>query len=168
MTRGYYPEVAKLFAGRANCYLFATSAASGDPRLLAELSDYFVMMPLKFEVIHFNNGMHGWKYSETAYADALPALAEELTAKGQGAKLVWATTTPVRTGDPNGATNERIDDRNLRAINTMKRFHIANDDQHALMLVHADLHSDNVHYTDAGSKLQAQQVTQIISKMMSK
>ena|SRR5690242_14183206 len=58
ITRGYYPEVAKLLAGRANCYLFATSAASGDPRLIHQVGDYFAMMPIKFAVVHFNNGMH--------------------------------------------------------------------------------------------------------------
>lgn len=33
ITRGYYPEVTQKLAGRANCYLFATSAASGDPAI---------------------------------------------------------------------------------------------------------------------------------------
>ena len=34
-------EVAKLLAGRANCYLFGTSAASGDPRLDAQVKESF-------------------------------------------------------------------------------------------------------------------------------
>ncbi|WP_348268727.1 SGNH/GDSL hydrolase family protein [Edaphobacter paludis] len=167
ITRGYYPEVTKLLAGRANCYLFATSAASGDPRLIQQVDDYFAMMPLKFAVIHFNNGMHGWKYTEAAYGSSLPKLVEALQAKSNGAKLVWATTTPVHTADSGGATNPRIDQRNAESLRTMQRFHIPIDDQHALMAAHDDLHNGSVHYTEAGSAAQAKQVQQIIEKLLS-
>ncbi|GGG81937.1 SGNH/GDSL hydrolase family protein [Edaphobacter dinghuensis] len=166
ITRGYYPEVAKLLTGRANCYLFATSAASGDPRLIHQIDDYFAMIPLKFAVIHFNNGMHGWKYTEAAYGSALPQMVEALRAKSHGAKLVWATTTPVHAADSGGATNPRIDQRNAESLRTMQRFHIPIDDQHALMAAHDDLHNGDVHYTEAGSAVQAQQVQQIIEKML--
>lgn len=166
ITRGYYPEVTKLLAGRANCYLFATSAASGDPRLIHQIDDYFAMMPLKFAVVHFNNGMHGWKYTEPAYGNALPQMVEALRAKSRGAKLVWATTTPVHAADSGGATNARIDERNAESLRTMQRFHIPIDDQHALMTAHDDLHNGNVHYTAAGSAVQAKQVQQIIEKLL--
>jgi len=166
ITRGYYPEVTKLLAGRANCYLFATSAASGDPRLIHQVDDYFRMMPLKFAVIHFNNGMHGWKYTEATYSSSLPQLVETLQAKSHGAKLVWATTTPVHTTDSGGATNPRIDERNVESLRTMQRFHIPIDDQHALMVAHDDLHNGSVHYTEAGSAVQAKQVQQIIEKLL--
>jgi len=166
ITRGYYLEVTKLLAGRANCYLFATSAASGDPRLIHQIDDYFAMMPLKFAVIHFNNGMHGWKYTESAYGSALPQLVEVLQARSHGARLVWATTTPVHEDDPSGATNPRIDQRNAESLHTMQRFHIPIDDQHALMAAHDNLHNGSVHYTEAGSAVQAKQVQQIIEKLL--
>lgn len=166
ITRGYYPEVAKLLAGRANCYLFATSAASGDPRLIHQIGDYFAMMPLKFAVIHFNNGMHGWKYTEAAYGSSLPQMVEALRAKSHGAKLVWATTTPVHAADSGGATNPRIDQRNAESLRTMQRFHIPIDDQHTLMAAHDDLHNGSVHYTEAGSAVQAKQVQEIIEKLL--
>lgn len=166
ITRGYYPEVAKLLDGRANCYLFATSAASGDPRLISQINDYFAMMPIKFAVIHFNNGMHGWKYTEAAYGSALPQLVETLKAKSHGAKLVWATTTPVHAADVSGATNQRIDERNAESIRTMQHFHIPVDDQHRLMSAHDNLHNGSVHYTEAGSAVQAEQVQQTIEKLL--
>ena len=166
ITRGYYPEVTKLLAGHANCYLFATSAASGDPRLIRQVDDYFAMMPIKFAVIHFNNGMHGWKYTEPAYGSSLPQLVEALQAKSQGAKLVWATTTPVHAANSGGATNPRIDERNTASLGTMQRFRIPIDDQHALMAAHDDLHNGSVHYTEAGSAVQAKQVQQIIEKLL--
>src|ERR1700755_3237232 len=43
ITRGYYPEVVKKLQGKANCYLFATSAAAGDPRLPQQLDELFAL-----------------------------------------------------------------------------------------------------------------------------
>ena len=166
ITRGYYPEVAKLLAGRANCYLFATSASAGDPRLISQVDDYFSMMQVRFSVVHFNNGMHGWGYTDASYADGLPGLVETLRAKWDGAKLVWATTTPVHASDASGATNARIDTRNAGALATMLRFHVPVDDQHALMEAHDDLHNGVVHYTKAGSAVQAAQVTRTIEGLL--
>jgi len=166
ITRGYYPEVAKLLAGRANCYLFATSAASGDPRLISQVDDYFRMMPLHFAVVHFNNGMHGWGYTDTAYGNGLPRLVATLKAKSDGAKLLWATTTPVHASDASGATNARIDKRNAKALAVVRRFHIPIDDQHALMATHDDLHNGDVHYTGAGSAVQAAQVARTIEGLL--
>jgi hypothetical protein len=166
ITRGYYPEVEKLLAGRANCYLFATSAASGDPRLDVQVEDYFRMVPLHFAVIHLNNGMHGWGYTDAAYGASLPALVETLRAASHGANLIWATTTPVHASDASGATNVRIDKRNADSLATMRRFHIPIDDQHALMDAHDDLHNGNVHYTKDGSEVQAAQVANAIEKLL--
>jgi hypothetical protein len=49
----------------------------------------------------------------------------------------------------------------------MKRAHISIDDQEALMLQHQDLHQDDVHFTPAGSAIQAQQVAQTILQALS-
>ena len=49
-----------------------------------------------FDVIHFNNGMHGWGYTEEEYTKHFPDLIDTLKKGARGAKLIWATTTPVR------------------------------------------------------------------------
>lgn len=166
ITRAYYPKVAKLLNGRANCYLFATSAASGDPRLSSQIRNYFAMMHLRFAVIHFNNGMHGWGYTDSAYAAGLPGLVETLRAEAPSAKLLWASTTPVHARDSSGATNARIDKRNAAALSVMRRFHIPLDDQHGLMSRHDNLHNGNVHYSARGSTLQAKQAVRLIEMLL--
>ncbi|HKO25048.1 MAG TPA: SGNH/GDSL hydrolase family protein, partial [Chloroflexota bacterium] len=169
ITRGYYPEVSASLKGVANVYLFATSACSGDPRLPEQVRGYFKMMGLPFAVVHFNNGMHGWGYTEQQYAAGLPEMLAALKAGVPNARLIWATTTPVRKETlPSGASNARIDARNKLAAATMSREHIATDDQHQLMLQHSDLHSDDVHYTAAGSTLQAEQVAAQIRPFLPK
>ena len=162
ITRAYFPDVSSLMDGRSNVYLFATSASAGDPRLLKQLDDYFAMEPLFFSVIHFNIGMHGWGYSDTAYAGALPGVVHLLQKESPRSKLIWSSTTPVRKETEAGASNERIDARNAAALAVMQHAAIAVDDQHALMLAHDDLHADDVHYKPEGSRIQAGKVAQMV------
>ncbi|HEU4636682.1 MAG TPA: SGNH/GDSL hydrolase family protein [Edaphobacter sp.] len=167
ITRAYYPETSHLLAGKANCYLFATSASSGDHRLLKQISDLADIVPANFAVIHFNNGMHGWGYTEQQYGQGLPSFLVAVRKLSPSATLIWANTTPVRKPTSAGATNERVHQRNELAMAVMKRAHVTIDDQEALMLQHQDLHQDDVHFTPAGSAIQAQQVAKYILDALS-
>jgi len=165
ITRAYFPEVAKRLAGKANVYLFATSCSSGDPRLNQQLHLYFETAPA-FRAIHFNNGMHGWDYSETAFAAGLPGMIRELKKERRGSLLIWSTITGVRKDNSQGATNARIDARNAAALALMKRDGIPVDDQHALMESHQDLHLDDVHFNDRGSDLEGDQAAASIESAL--
>lgn len=165
ITRAYYEETSRLLAGHANCYLFATSASSGDPRLPKQIADFWTIAP-SFALIHFNNGMHGWGYTEPQYAEGLPSLVSTLRRLAPQAVLIWANTTPVRKPTVSGASNARIDARNQLALTLIHQQHIPIDDQNALMLQHQDLHQDDVHFSPAGSAIQAQQVTESILKLL--
>jgi beta-glucosidase len=165
ITRAYFPTVAKRLAGKANVYLFATSCSSGDPRLAQQLRLYFETAP-SFRVIHFNNGMHGWDLSETAFAAGLPGMIDELRKERPGSRLIWATITPVRKDDPFGAANARIDARNAAALAVMKQNGIPIDDQHALMQGHEDLHLDDVHFNEKGSEMEGDQAAESVEAVL--
>lgn len=169
ITRGYYPATVQQLSGFANVYLFATSASSGDPRLPRQLHDYFSMMGLSFAVIHFNNGMHGSGYTEQQYAAGLPNMIGVLHVESPRAMLVWANTTPMRYDSSKGElTNARIDERNRLAAAYMGHEDIPTDEQHALMLKHDELHSDDVHFVPAGSAIQALQAAARIREALAK
>ena len=167
ITRNYYPEVQRRLAGTANVYLLATSASVGDPRLLRELTDYSTAEPVRFSVVHFNNGMHGWAYSEVEYRDAFSSFIAAVRAITPQAALAWASTTPVKENSEPGPTNARIDSRNAIALTLIKSNGIALDDQHGLMAQHSDLYLDGVHYGDKGSELQGKQAAEAIRKLLS-
>src|SRR6478736_2357019 len=57
IVRDYYPEVEKQLAGKAFVGRLATSRFVTDPVLLKEIK--MVLSGTQFEVIQFNNGMHG-------------------------------------------------------------------------------------------------------------
>src|SRR6266567_2664608 len=115
ITRNYFPAVRQALEGKANVYLFASSACAGDPLLNAQLSEFFHMEGVPFQVIHFNNGMHGWGYTEAEYGSGVAELIRTLKSHAHEAALIWANTTPVRKDNSDGATNARIQERNTIA-----------------------------------------------------
>lgn len=166
ITRAYYKVVAEGLAGKANCYYFATSASIGDERLPHQLAAYFAMMGMHWDVVHFNNGMHGWGYTEQEYERYFPEMIAAVKAGAPGAKLVWATTTPVRKDKDGGASNTRIGERNRIAAQIISKQGILVDDQHSLMEGHQEMHSDDVHFTPEGSALQGKQVSASVERLL--
>src|ERR1043166_8573911 len=78
IAREYYPEVEKRLSGKAFVARLATSRFAADSVLLKEIE--LVLDQAKFDVIHFNNGMHGWQHSEAEYEKALPRLVKTIRA----------------------------------------------------------------------------------------
>ncbi len=168
ITRNYYPTVERQLADKANVYLMATSASIGDPRLPAQIADFSTMEAVHFSIIHFNNGMHGWDYSEAQYKGAFPSFIKAIHAIAPTAKLIWATTTPVKVDAVPGATNARVEARNAIAKVAVEASGIPIDDQHELMMHHRDSYEDTVHFNTAGAKIQGNQVVASIQSVLHK
>src|SRR5881394_3655599 len=118
IARDYYPEVEKRLAGKAFVARLATSRFVADPVLLKEID--LVLDGTKFDVIHFNNGMHGWQHSEEAYRKAFPKLIKTIRAHAPKSKLIWATTTPLRDGkDLTYHTKAEYSDERIAARNAL-------------------------------------------------
>lgn len=163
LSRNYFPQVTKDLAGVANVYLMASSTSVGDPRLPRQIREFAAMEHVPFRIVHFNNGMHGWDYTEAQYKATFPEFlrtVQSLVGKHSG--LIWATTTPVKPKAFNGATNDRVDARNAIARSFIDAARIAVDDQHALMMRHQDLYQDTVHFNTAGSNLMGDQAAAAI------
>src|SRR2546426_6470056 len=170
ITRGYYPEVEKRLAGKAFVARLATSRFVADSVLLKEIA--LVLGGTKFDVIHFNNGMHGWQYSEAEYRKAFPQFLAAIRAHAPQAKLIWATTTPLRDGkavtyDTRAEnSDERVDARNAIAAEIVTAQKIPIDNLNAAMRGHPEYHSDDVHFNTQGVQIQAAQVSAQIEKLL--
>lgn len=132
----------------------------------------------KWDVIHFNFGLHDLKHLDEAgrpvdppagqwqipideYAENLELITKKL--KGTGADVIFATTTPV----PEGATWRLPGDDvkyNNVAKKIMKRHGIPINDLHdyALPLLTIIQQPKNVHFTPEGSESLARQVAEHI------
>lgn len=158
ITRNYFPQVTKDLQGVANVYLMASSTSVGDPRLPHQIAEFAKLEDVHFRVVHFNNGMHGWGYTEAQFKAEFPRLiAAARTLVGKDGSLVWANITPVKDDATSGATNPRIDARNAIALDLVQAKDIPVDDQHALMMKHLDLYDDSVHFNPAGAGIMGDQ-----------
>jgi hypothetical protein len=165
ITRNYFPEVQRQLAGIANVYLFASSICVGDPRLENQLAEFVRMEGVRFKVIHFNNGLHGWDYSEDDYRKAFPAYLKAVRAMSPRAALIWTSSTPMKS-PPSGASNARVETRNSIALKFILPSHIVVDDQYMLMLKHQDLYQDGVHFNETGSNIQGKQAADLIRTLL--
>ena len=169
LSRNYFPQVTKDLTGVANVYLMASSTSVGDPRLPGEIREFTAMEHVAFRIVHFNNGMHGWDYTEAQYKAAFPEFlrtVRSLVTKNDA--LIWANITPVKPQAFNGATNDRVDARNTIARSFIDAAHIPIDDQHGLMMQHQNLYQDTVHFNAAGSNLMGDQAAATIRKQLAK
>jgi lysophospholipase L1-like esterase len=167
ITRDYYPGVEKRLEGKAYVARLSTSRFASDPVLRQEIA--LVLDNTKFDIIHFNNGMHGWQHSEEEYREAFPKIVETIRSHAPRAKLICATTTPLKESkpaNPSQASDERIAARNAIALECIKAQGIAVDDLNAPMLGHPDYHSDNVHFNNQGIQIQAAQVAAHIEPLL--
>ena len=168
ITRGYYKTVEDKLKGKAVVCRLATSKSLGDPGLLDEVK--LALGQAKFDVVHFNNGMHGWGYTEDEYAKAIPDLVATIRKGAPGARLVWASTTPVRVNgkvDQLDPKTDRVKARNTAAAEVMAKEKIATNDLFALVADKPELFSnDGIHLNAKGSASMGEQVAVQVTKLL--
>ena len=161
ITGGYGPKVADELKGKASVARLTTSKSIGDPALLAEVA--LVLDQCRFDVVHFNNGLHGWGYSEAEYEKSFPELVAAIRKHAPKAKLIWATITPMRQAgklDVIAEGAKRVQARNKIAAGIVAKEEIAVDDLYGLVKDHSEYWSpDGVHFSGKGVAVQAEQVT---------
>lgn len=131
----------------------------------------------KWDVIHFNWGLHDLKYMEDGnhqvpleqYKKNLTQLVKIL--KSTPAKLIWCSTTPVPEGDvsPKRVPGD-VADYNAAAKQIMAENKIPIDDLYAYALPRLKEIQQpvNVHFTGEGSKTLARQVVKSIKAALDK
>ena len=176
---GYTLAVREQLKGKANVHRVLTNCGPtirGIEQIDRWLGDQ------KWDVIHFNWGLHDLKYMGPKgenladpkdaksrqqvpideYEKHLQTLVARL--KKTGAKLIWCSTTPV----PEGAAGRVVGDAvkyNQVAARVMQENDVAIDDLYAFaqpQLAKIQLKA-NVHFSPAGSKILAGQVAKSIS-----
>jgi lysophospholipase L1-like esterase len=168
ITRGYYKPVEDALKGKAVVCRLTTSKSLGDPALLDEVK--LVLGQAKFDVVHFNNGMHGWGYTEDEYARAIPDPVATVRKGAPGAKLVWASTTPVQVaGKPDqlDPKTERVKARNKVAAEAMAKEKIPVIDLYGLVVDKPEWFSpDGVHLTAKGSAAMGERIAGEVLKLL--
>ncbi|MBL9160938.1 MAG: exo-alpha-sialidase [Verrucomicrobiales bacterium] len=162
---GYTLPVREALKGKANVHRPPTNCSSTG-NALNHLDSW--LGKGKWDVIHFNFGLHDAKLPPEGVRHAPPAVYEknlrEVVKRLQatGAALIWATTTPVPNGGFISPTRRfgNIDEYNAIARKVMEESGVAIDDLNAAITPHlATMQRPNdVHYTSEGSAILAQEV----------
>ena len=94
ITQSIRGKVEKALAGQANVTYWISSYGIARPEYGALLE--IVLRTHRYDVIHFNNGLHLCGTTEANYGDCLEKSLELVRKLQPQAKLVWSTCTPLR------------------------------------------------------------------------
>lgn len=160
VSRGYTLAARQALAGKANVHRAPENCgptANGLKKLDVWLGDK------KWDVIHFNFGIHDRATKPADYQQRLEAIVHRL--KATGARLIWASTTPIPPDTKDGpAASEAIVDKNRIAAEIMQRHGAAVDDLFSFITPHlAQVQNpQDVHFSAAGYELLGKQVAESI------
>jgi acyl-CoA thioesterase-1 len=167
ISMGYTLPVRELLKDKANVHRIPENGSATGVGL-AKLDAW--LGTGKWDVIHFNWGLHDlkhWKDNKLdlagpqvtpvePYEQNLRELVKRL--KATGAKLIWASTTPVPEGSGGRVAKDEVA-YNEAAARVMKTEGVAIDDLHAVVAADPSIQRpQNVHFTDAGYRALAEKV----------
>ena len=168
----YTPEVRRLLQGRANIHRVPDNGKS-TPHGLANLERW--LEDRRWTVIHFNFGLHDFAVTAAGTQHVPPGDYEKnlrriiRSLRETGARLIWASTTPV----PEGSNNRRESDAvayNALARSVMEESGIPVNDLHSFILSrpNRDLLQlpRNVHFRAEGSVELAGEVAKAILNVL--
>lgn len=164
ICQGYQGKVAAKLDGKANVTYWASSYCVTSPGYLRLLA--FYLDEAKYDVIHLNNGLHSCETPvadyEKAYRNALRLVKD----RQPGAKIVWASSTPLNATDSRAGKVAALNAAARRAAESVGD--VAENDLYALAnpLDRKAYWVDTHHYTSDGYELLASQVVEKITAPM--
>jgi lysophospholipase L1-like esterase len=166
VSRGYTLAARKALAGKANVHRAPENcgpSANGLKKLDIWLAGE------KWDVIHFNFGIHDRATPPADYRQRLEALVTRM--KATGAKVVWASTTPVPPDTKDGPkAAEAIVEKNRIAAEVMEKNGVAIDDLYTFITPHLTKvqNPKDVHFNNDGYDLLGKQVAAVITQALAK
>lgn len=172
ISMGYTLPVRELLKGKANVHRIPQN---GGPTKLGVEKINAWLGKGKWDVIHFNWGIHDLKFmpdekrqvEPADYEKNLRALVAKL--KATGAKLIWATITPIPSGELNPPRRfGEVAEYNEIAKKVMTENGVAIDDLNAAITPHlAEMQNPkDVHYNAEGSKFLGGEVAKSIEAVL--
>jgi len=171
---GYTLDTRALLAKDANVHRIPTNGGP-TPKGVEHIDSW--LGDSKWDVIHFNWGLHDLKYMKDGRKQVELDIYERnlerlvLRLKSTGAKLIWTSTTPVPDGKLSPPRkNSEVKEYNAVAARIMAKHNVAVDDLYSFALPRLTeiQRKANVHFFDEGSKLLAAQVAAAISEALKK
>ncbi len=163
ISRGYTVQVREALAGKVNVHRAPAncgSTAVGLKKLHIWLGDG------KWDLIHFNFGIHDRNSKADDYAARLEQIVKRL--RTTGARLVWGSSTPLSGRMLDKTKSDPMVRLNKTAAEVMKRHGIPIDDLYAVVkpTLATIQGPDGCHYRPAGYKILGQAVAKCILEQL--
>ena len=160
ITLGSKHLVKELMGDEMYVDTLTTSHALDNPDYLRELDD--MLARNRYEVIHFNNGLHGFHLSAEAYEALYDVVVAHLLEKCPETKLVLGLSTPISDGEHTerlGEKNDVVVARNEAVRRIAERYGLPVNDSYALVLGIPEIRAtDSYHYLEPGYRRIAEQM----------
>ncbi len=157
VSRGYTQAVRNVLKGKANVH--RAPANCGPTKMGVEKLDVW-LGDGKWDLIHFNFGIHDRATPLEEYRERLGKIVDRLS--GTGAGLIWATTTPIPDVPDTKQTAASIVERNAAAAEIMGEKGVAINDLFSAITPHVstlqnpkDVHFNSDGYDFLGEKVAA-------------
>ena len=155
ICNGYQRGVAQILEGKMNVSYWVSSYCVTSPGYLKRLA--LCLDEAKYDVIHFNNGLHSLGTPTDDWAKGLEAALRLIREKQPSARIIWTTSTPLK----DAKRTEKAHALNAAAADVVKRLGgIGTDDLFALLdpLDREQNWSDTYHHKAPVRKKEAEQV----------
>jgi GDSL-like Lipase/Acylhydrolase family len=165
VSRGYTQAARKVLVGKANVHRAPANcgpAKNGRKNIEVWLGDG------KWDLIHFNFGIHDRNTPIADYTHQLEQLIERM--KKTGGKLVWASTTPIPDDPSKKQSAASIVERNEAAAKLMKKHGVATDELFATITPNlaAMQNPNDVHFNAKGYDFLGETVAKAIEEQLPK
>ena len=163
ITEGYYPFIKDYLSQDFSLGYYVTSKFLGNPDYQTEFTT--ILDRYDFEIIHINNGLHGWDYSIEEYQKGLEDVKKILDDHAPNTLIFWCMTTPIRVEENLSYLDKLNQDvilRNQAALEIMGEDRIIINDLYQEMLKHPEYYLDGYHFNSAGKEFQARVIAEFI------
>ena len=160
ITKGYFSSVEKQLGGVAYCAKLATSACISDPAFHQQLE--LMLNQYTYDVIHLNNGLHGFEYGDEAYESGYRKALETMKQLAPSAKVVLVLSTPLQSTSNKAHLTPTVDRRNQIVGALAKEYGLGIDNLYSISKGHPEFYKDPYHYKPEAIELQGEQVASVL------
>ena len=156
ICNGYQSHVRDTLKGKMNVSYWVSSYCVTSPGYLRLLS--FYLDEVKYDVVHFNNGLHSLGTPVADYAKGVKAALELIRLKQPQAKIVWVASTPLKDADKT-AKAKALNDAAMKVVKEMGGIAV-NDLFSTMDSLDRNVHwSDTFHFRKSAKEMQGRQVS---------
>ena len=155
ITMQYQDQVTKALKDKAYVGYMTTSLSVADPLYPTPLT--YILRLRKYNIIHFNNGLHGKPYTNEAYATSYEKAIKLIKKNQPDVKIVLVSSTPLKLQvDP--GFQKKVMQRNTIVKKLAEKYALPLDDLYSEMKDKDALHKDEFHFKKEGANILAKNV----------